>query len=255
MIRSLVPVSALSLALVVAACSAGADKAEAPLPEGAWQLAADQSNVGFVSVKAGNVGEAHSFKKLSGSVEPDGTVAVAIDLASVDTGIDIRNQRMRDMLFEVANFPDAKLTAKIDPNAIKALKPGERKTIAVPVTLDLHGTTNAIEAPLTSLNARQTRLLRGRQDPALQRAARQPVARLDRQDGPPVVREQRLRRLEEGVTFRRRASPNIAVEERVGGDDDVEGAAQPSVEFAAPAQHRRLGRAPRRRVRREVGPE
>ena len=149
MIRSLVPVSALSLALVVAACSAGADKAEAPLPEGAWQLAADQSNVGFVSVKAGNVGEAHSFKKLSGSVEPDGTVAVAIDLASVDTGIDIRNQRMRDMLFEVANFPDAKLTAKIDPNAIKALKPGERKTIAVPVTLDLHGTTNAIEAPLT----------------------------------------------------------------------------------------------------------
>ena len=149
MIRSLVPVSALSLALVVAACSAGADKAEAPLPEGTWQLAADQSNVGFVSVKAGNVGEAHSFKKLSGSVEPDGTVAVAIDLASVDTGIDIRKQRMRDMLFEVANFPDAKLTAKIDPNAIKALKPGERKTMAVPVTLDLHGTTNAIEAPLT----------------------------------------------------------------------------------------------------------
>lgn len=147
MIRSLVPVSALSLALVLAACSGG-DKAEAPLPEGAWQLAADQSNVAFVSVKAGNVGEAHSFKTLSGSVEPDGTVAVAIDLASVDTGIDVRNQRMRDMLFEVANFPDAKLTAKIDPNAVKALKPGERKMMTVPVTVDLHGTTNSIEAAL-----------------------------------------------------------------------------------------------------------
>jgi polyisoprenoid-binding protein YceI len=149
MIRSLVPVSALSLALALAACSAGGDKAEAPLPEGAWQLAADQSNVGFVTVKAGNVGEAHSFKKLSGSVEPDGTVGVAIDLASVDTGIDVRNERMRDMLFEVANFPDAKLSAKIDPNAVKELKPGERKTLTVPVTLDLHGTTNSIEAMLT----------------------------------------------------------------------------------------------------------
>jgi len=149
MIRSLVPVSALSMALALAACSAGTDKAEAPLSEGAWQLAADQSNVAFVTVKAGNVGEAHSFKTLSGSVEPDGTVAVAIDLASVDTGIDVRNQRMRDMLFEVANFPDAKLTAKIDPNAVKTMKPGERKMMTVPVTLDLHGTTNSIEAALT----------------------------------------------------------------------------------------------------------
>jgi polyisoprenoid-binding protein YceI len=149
MIRSLIPFSAVSLALALAACSSGADQAEAPLPEGAWQLAADQSNVGFVSVKAGNVGEAHSFRKLSGTVEPEGTVRVAIDLASVDTGIDIRNQRMRDMLFEVANFPEARLTAKIDPNAVKALKPGERKAMTVPVTLDLHGTTNSIEAPLT----------------------------------------------------------------------------------------------------------
>ena len=149
MIRSLVPFSALSLALALAACSTGADKTDAPLPDGAWQLAAEQSNVGFVSIKAGNVGEAHSFRKLSGSVEPDGTVGVAIDLASVDTGIDVRDQRMREMLFEVANFPDAKLKAKIDPNAIKALKPGERKMMTVPVTLDLHGTTNSIEAPLT----------------------------------------------------------------------------------------------------------
>ena len=78
MIRSLVPVSALSMALALAACSAGGGKAEAPLAEGAWQLAADQSNVAFVTVKAGNVGEAHSFKTLSGSVEPDGTVSVQV---------------------------------------------------------------------------------------------------------------------------------------------------------------------------------
>lgn len=149
MIRSFLPAAALSLAFALSACGGAADKAEAPLPDGAWQLVADQSNIGFVSVKAGNVGEAHSFTKLSGSVQPDGTVGVAIDLASVDTGIDVRNQRMRDMLFEVASFPDAKLTAKIDPAAVKALKPGERKMMNVPVTLDLHGTTNSIEAPLT----------------------------------------------------------------------------------------------------------
>lgn len=148
MIRSLAPALLLLPALVLAACSPAGDGAEAPLPDGVWQLAADQSHVGFVTVKAGDVGEAHNFKTVAGSVQADGTVAVEIDLASVDTGVDIRNERMRDMLFEVASFPQAKLTAKIDPAALRTLKTGERKAMTVPVTLDLHGTTNTIESRL-----------------------------------------------------------------------------------------------------------
>ncbi|WP_017671068.1 YceI family protein [Blastomonas sp. AAP53] len=148
MIRTLAPALLLLPALALNACTPSEDKAEAPLPAGAWQLAADQSNVAFVSVKGGNVGEAHSFKSLEGSVQPDGTVGVDIDLVSVDTGVDVRNERMREMLFEVASFPQAKLTAKIDPATISGLKPGERKAMTVPVTLDLHGTTNSIDARL-----------------------------------------------------------------------------------------------------------
>lgn len=144
MFRSIALVSALALA----ACTPAADKDQAPLPEGAYQLVPDQSRVGFVSVKAGNVGEAHSFEKLDGSVDAKGAVKVAIDLASAQTGVDIRNQRMREMLFEVANFPAANLAAQIDVAAVKAMKPGERKAMTLPVTLDLHGTTNSIEAKL-----------------------------------------------------------------------------------------------------------
>lgn len=142
MIRTLALLSAIALA----ACTPGADTAAVPLPEGTWQLAADQSNVAFVTVKGGNVGEAHSFKKVNGTVAPDGAVTVTIDLASVSTGVDVRDQRMRDMLFEIADFPQAKLSAKIDPATLKALKPGERKAMSVPVTIDLHGTTNSMEA-------------------------------------------------------------------------------------------------------------
>jgi polyisoprenoid-binding protein YceI len=144
MIRTLALLSALALA----ACTPATDTATAPLPDGTWQLAADQSSVAFVSVKAGNVGEAHSFKKVDGTVAPDGTVAVIIDLGSVQTGVDVRDQRMRDMLFEIANFPQAKLSAKIDPATLRSLKPGERKAMTVPVTVDLHGTTNAMDAKL-----------------------------------------------------------------------------------------------------------
>lgn len=144
MIRTL----ALLGAIALGACTPANDAAEAPLPAGAWQLAADQSRVAFVSVKAGDVGEAHSFGKIDGAVAADGAVALTIDLASVQTGIDVRDQRMRDMLFETASFPQAKLSAKIDPAALQALKPGERKAMRVPLTVDLHGTTNTIEARL-----------------------------------------------------------------------------------------------------------
>lgn len=144
MFRSL----ALVCAFALGACTPGSDEAAVPLPDGAWQLAADQSNVAFVSVKAGNVGEAHSFQTLEGSVAPDGSVVVTIDLASVQTGVDVRNQRMRDMLFEVASFPKATLKASIDPATVRALKPGERKVMTVPVTVDLHDTTNSMDARL-----------------------------------------------------------------------------------------------------------
>ncbi len=144
MFRSL----ALVCAFALGACTPGSDEAAVPLPDGAWQLAADQSNVAFVSVKAGNVGEAHSFQTLEGSVAPDGSVVVTIDLSSVQTGVDVRNQRMRDMLFEVASFPKATLKASIDPATVRALKPGERKVMTVPVTVDLHDTTNSMDARL-----------------------------------------------------------------------------------------------------------
>ncbi|MFN3819597.1 YceI family protein [Blastomonas sp.] len=139
---------ALFGAVALSACNPAQDTTEAPLPGGAWQLAADQSRVAFISVKGGDVGEAHSFGKIDGTVAADGNVVLVVDLASVQTGIDVRDQRMRDMLFETASFPQAKLTAKIDPAALQTLKPGERKAMSVPLTVDLHGTTNSIEARL-----------------------------------------------------------------------------------------------------------
>ncbi|WP_373489091.1 YceI family protein [Blastomonas sp.] len=145
MIRSF----ALVTALMLAACTPAQDQQAAPLSDGIWKLASDQSTIAFVSVKAGDVGEAHRFETVEGSVADDGAVTLTIDLASVQTDIDIRNERMRDMLFEVASFPDATLTAKIDPALIKNLKPGEAAALNVPVELNLHGARQSIDAKLS----------------------------------------------------------------------------------------------------------
>ena len=87
-----------------------------------WVLDNDASRLSFVSTKAGSVAEVHRFTSLRGGIDRRGNVAVAIFLQSVDTLIPIRDERMRELLFETATFPAARnLTAVIDPAVVAAL--------------------------------------------------------------------------------------------------------------------------------------
>jgi len=133
-------------ALALAACSSGPVE-EAPLA-GAWTLDGDASRLSFVTVKAGQLAEAHHFPGLTGSVSAEGAAELAIDLASVQTNIDVRNERMGTMLFEVATFPAATVTAQLDPAAFAALKTGESTVQPVTATLDLHGVQGEVPAEL-----------------------------------------------------------------------------------------------------------
>jgi polyisoprenoid-binding protein YceI len=112
----------------------------------AWQLQPADSNLSFVSIKKDSVGEVMHFKNLAGSLEMDGTAVFSIPLASVETGVPIRDQRMRDLLFQVAQYPSATFQGNIDMKRVAALKAGEQ--IHVPVTgqLLLHGKIATIAA-------------------------------------------------------------------------------------------------------------
>ncbi|WP_179380889.1 YceI family protein [Jannaschia marina] len=105
-----------------------------------WALDGDKSTMGFVTIKNGETSEAHSFSGLSGSVADDGTAEVSIPLASVETFIDIRNERMREFLFKVADFPAATVSAAIDMAAYEDLAIGDRTTTEIDVTVATNGT-------------------------------------------------------------------------------------------------------------------
>jgi hypothetical protein len=68
---------------------------------------------------------------------------VSIPLSSVETFIDIRNERMRDILFKVADFPTVTVTAEIPMDDLAAPSDGERTTSEVDLTL----AANGAEAP------------------------------------------------------------------------------------------------------------
>jgi len=112
-----------------------------------WKLDNDNSTVSFVSIKKSSVGEVSYFKKLSGSVAKD-KAEISIDLASVESNIPIRNERMQSMLFEVEKFAKASVSGAIDSSKVSSLKAGETYSDQQKMTLDLHGMTKQIEVPV-----------------------------------------------------------------------------------------------------------
>ncbi len=115
-----------------------------------WLLNGETSSVHFVSVKKEQVAEVHHFKTLTGSINEKGRMIVDIDLASVETGIGIRNQRMQEMLFEVTTFKKAIIKADLSKVLEKHVKKGMAAQFAISqkASLTLHGKVKEIDVDL-----------------------------------------------------------------------------------------------------------
>jgi hypothetical protein len=121
------------LALALAACAGpeadapidDATASPAPVTESAWSLDPAASRLAYVSIKAGEVAENNRFDTLSGSIAADGTASLSIDLASVNTGAQLRDERMREVFFQTADNPAATVTAKLDPARFAGLAVGQ----------------------------------------------------------------------------------------------------------------------------------
>ena len=103
-----------------------------------WQLNNDKSKVSFVSIKNSSIAEVHHFNTVSGSLSEQGNFSVNIDLASVETMIPIRNQRMTEFVFETVKFPKASLHADLSKK-LPQLTAGQHTLKAIKATLNFHG--------------------------------------------------------------------------------------------------------------------
>lgn len=117
-----------------------------------WKINNDFSLVNFVSVKKNVVGEAHTFKQVSGTLTDAGKFTLTIPLETVESNIPIRNERMRTHLFETVKFPDLMLSAKVDMNKVNALKVGESAMLALNADVGFHGVDQIV-----AVNAMVTR--------------------------------------------------------------------------------------------------
>jgi len=121
-----------------------------PLVSADWGVGAG-SQVNYVSIKNNSIAENNAFTRVSGSITEDGSIAISIDLASVETHVDIRNQRMRDIFFEVANHPKALVTGELSASDMAQLDAGVPLERRVSLTVSLHGSDASVEANLRAV--------------------------------------------------------------------------------------------------------
>jgi hypothetical protein len=137
----------------------------------AWTLDNDSSQVSFVSVKAGDAGEVHRFTEISGELSSGGNASVTIQLASVDTLIPLRDERMRELLFQTNLFPTASLSTNIDMDALNAIEPGDSMDMAANLTLELHGQQLSLAAEMIVARLGDHRLMVSSRKPVIVNAA------------------------------------------------------------------------------------
>jgi len=115
----------------------------------AWVLDSAQSSLNYISTKKGHVMEAgNTFTSLQGRIDEKGMARVEIVLDTVESLVPIRNQRMRQYLFQTDHFPKAVFSASIDSAPIQSLAPGEERLMPVAGQLELHGHSGRIATQL-----------------------------------------------------------------------------------------------------------
>lgn len=111
----------------------------------ALELDPKNSTLNFVSVKNDAIAEVLTFDELSGSISAAGEAQISVPLASVNTGIEIRDERLRKYLFNTEEFAKAVYTAQLDMAALSAMEVGQQKAMTLAGELALSGKSGKVD--------------------------------------------------------------------------------------------------------------
>lgn len=136
-----------------------------------WMLDSNNSTLKFVSTKSNSVSEIHHFEGMAGTISDDGKATLVIDLASVETNIPIRNDRMQTMLFNVADFAKATVSTVVDMSELDNSDIGGIYSIVNDVTVDLHGKQKTYPTKLTVMKMSEDKVVIVSTDPMIIQAA------------------------------------------------------------------------------------
>ncbi len=129
---------------------AGAVMAKSPIQP--LRILSDNSVLSFNTTKAGAAGvggviETMEFKRFEGGLDAQGRMSLKIDLTSIDSGIGIRDERMRSLLWNVGQYPSVTFSGQVMQQSLPA-KAGETVILDVQGELTMAGQSKPVTAHL-----------------------------------------------------------------------------------------------------------
>lgn len=113
-----------------------------------WYLDNESSRLSFTSTKNANIAEVHRFLTLHGKVDSKGLAQLDVELESVSTGIALRDERIREQVFNIGQHPRAKINAQLNLGPINDLAPGAQLELRLPLTVHMQGKSHSYQAQL-----------------------------------------------------------------------------------------------------------
>ncbi len=107
-----------------------------------WLLDPANSSVYMLTLKANTIFEVQQFKRIEGNISSTGDANIKIDLASIDSGIDLRDTRLRFQLFETFKWRYAQINARLDKAKLQALATQTRLRMPLTVSVGMLGRLN-----------------------------------------------------------------------------------------------------------------
>lgn len=120
-----------------------------------WTVVAEKSAITFVSTKQSHIREVHQIQTFDVSVTEQKQITVKLDLNSIESGIPIRNERMREMLFDVANFRYATLSFSL-PEPLNSTSGTKRYQLDGKLSLKNKSATIQLDVLLTTSDKQVT---------------------------------------------------------------------------------------------------
>ena len=124
-----------------------------------WTLDAGNSNISYGTIKNGAIGESNTFKTISGKLDDSGHINIDIALASVETLLELRDERMRDIVFKVTENASAKLTGDMSLQDHNDQEIGTSRVIEAAINLELVGEKIELDVMLVVTRLAENKVL------------------------------------------------------------------------------------------------
>ena len=107
--------------------------------QASWTLDNQQSAFYFTFTKNTHLATTATFEQLKGDISDNGEASLYIDLASLESGIVKRDNRLRDLFFRVADFPMAEVSVRLSNRIKKKFVRGKTAPIKVSAKVIMNG--------------------------------------------------------------------------------------------------------------------